>query len=172
MSENTINHQEEPAILTLHPHPIIAWLHGLYIGLFILSLVFFWSIHTILISLVGAQLFWAILSLYCIVCILVIFFSWIQYSGNILTLTANKITCISYRHIFSKHSSECGLENVQEVQSIISGILPSLFGYGTIRVSTASNTSHIIFPFTPNPDKHIQVIHTTIQKYREAKTQI
>ena len=47
--------------------------------------------------------------------------------------------------------SEAEIENIQDVSQVSIGFFPNMFGYGDIRIQTASNKSRFFFKAVPKP---------------------
>ncbi|HET6924430.1 MAG TPA: PH domain-containing protein [Candidatus Saccharimonadales bacterium] len=101
------------------------------------------------------------------VAIFVLIFTYIAaviYHGNRWILTSDSITQISQVSLFRKQTSQLSLANLEDVTFDQNGLIPTMFGFGTLKVETAGERSKFQFPFCPNPSKYARDI---IQAHEE-----
>ena len=80
------------------------------------------------------------------------------YYGNRWILTSDSITQVTQNSLFSKQSSQLGLDNLEDVSVEQNGILPHLFKYGVLRGQTAGEHGKFLFTYCPNPNAYAQQI--------------
>lgn len=94
----------------------------------------------------GVLIFTAIVLLY-------VYIATTIYKGNAWVVTSDSLTQISQVALFRKQSSQLSLANLEDVTFDQNGLIPTMFGFGTLRVETAGERSKFVFPFCPNPGK-------------------
>lgn len=80
------------------------------------------------------------------------------YYGNRWILTSDSITQVTQNSLFSKQSSQLGLDNLEDVSVEQSGILPHIFKYGVLRGQTAGEHGKFMFTYCPKPNEYAQQI--------------
>lgn len=80
------------------------------------------------------------------------------YWGNSWVVTSDSITEMTQTSLFSKHSSQLSLGNLEDVTVEQDGVFPQLFKYGVIRAETAGESSKFVFPFCPNPSYYARKV--------------
>jgi len=83
--------------------------------------------------------------------LLFVYIASIVYNGNRWVVTSDSITQIDQVSLFTKHTSQLSLANLEDVTFNQDGIIQTMFGYGTVKVETAGERSKFTFPFCPNP---------------------
>lgn len=86
------------------------------------------------------------------------FISNIVYWGNSWILTSDSLTQVSQTSLFNRQSSQLSLENLEDVTAEQKGILPHMFGYGTLKAETAGERSKFVFHYTSNPNYYAQKV--------------
>ncbi len=77
---------------------------------------------------------------------------WTHYYLDLWVITDRRIIVIDQIHFFNRKVSSFRLERLQDIKVRISGILPTLLNYGTIRAQTASAAeSNFTSPALPDP---------------------
>lgn len=74
-----------------------------------------------------------------------------DYYLDIDIVTNDRIIDIEQTSLFGRAVSELDLTRVQDVHSEIKGIIPTMFGYGTVVVQTAGEDKNFVFKQVPNP---------------------
>lgn len=76
-----------------------------------------------------------------------------RYFLNVWVLTNKRIVSIKQRGYFSREVSSLFLTRVQDVTTDVVGVLPSLIGFGTIKVQSASEEVEFIMFGIPRPEQ-------------------
>ncbi len=76
-----------------------------------------------------------------------------RYFLNVWVLTSKRIVSIKQRGYFSREVSSLFLTRVQDVTTDVVGVLPSLIGFGTIKVQSASEEVEFIMVGIPRPEQ-------------------
>lgn len=94
------------------------------------------------------------------------------YWQNQWTVTTDSITQISQVSLFSRQVSQVSMENLEDVTVDQSGILPHIFGYGTLKVESAGEKSKFQFPYCPTPNKYARQILESHEAFLEERRDI
>jgi len=87
--------------------------------------------YTPLIIFGGA--FWLLL------CLLAGFMMWTHYYLDLWLITDRRIIVVDQIHFFNRKVSSFRLERLQDIKVTMSGIIPTLLNFGTLRAQTASS---------------------------------
>lgn len=77
--------------------------------------------------------------------------SFVDYYLDAWVLTSERILNVEQKSLFSRTVSELDLARVQDVTSEITGILPTILGYGYVYVQTAGEQERFVFEQVPRP---------------------
>jgi hypothetical protein len=89
--------------------------------------------------------------------------SWTHYYLDLWVITDRRIIVIEQMNFFSRKVSNFRLERLQDIKVTISGIIPTLLNYGTIRAQTASAAeSNFTSPGLPDPRELQSLIQTAM----------
>jgi len=150
--------KNEDIILVLRKHGMALVLPLLKIGTLLIlilgGMIFFVYSNPILFTLLFAGL---------IFCFVWSIYEWLCWWKDIYILTNQRIINIDQKSLFNKRVSEASWDKIQDVTYEIKGILPTLFGYGTVLVQTASAEQTLLLKQIPSP-ADIQNLITEIQK--------
>lgn len=94
------------------------------------------------------KVFTTVYSMFLILALLLI---WIIYYLNIQVITNVRIVDIDQQGLFSHTVSELHIENIEDVTSETTGILGTIFNYGSVFVQTAGTKERFEFESVPNP---------------------
>jgi len=89
---------------------------------------------------------------------LLIFVSTSIYNKNRWIVTSSNLTEVTQEGLFRRQVSQLSLANLEDVTTNQSGIIQSMFHFGTLRAETAGETSHFVLSFCPNPNGYAQKI--------------
>ena len=89
------------------------------------------------------------------------------YKRSRLIVTDVSLVQVIQNALFNRKVSRLSMSNVEDVTVEQRGILPSMFGYGTITIQTAGQEDNFIFPFCPDPNKIAHSILEVRQLYVE-----
>jgi uncharacterized membrane protein YdbT with pleckstrin-like domain len=80
------------------------------------------------------------------------------FRQNRLILTDRNLTQILQYGLFNRKVSQLNMSNVEDVTAIQSGILSTVFNYGTLKIETAGEQMNFIFTYCPNPGYYAKII--------------
>jgi hypothetical protein len=87
------------------------------------------------------------------------------YKQSKLIITDKSLVQVIQRSLFNRKISRLSMSNVEDVNAEKSGIIPTIFNYGTVTVETAGEEDNFIFPWCPDPDKYADNILKARQQY-------
>lgn len=88
----------------------------------------------------------------------------IIYRQNRLIVTDINITQILQYGLFNRKVSQLNLINVEDVTSVQKGILPTLFGFGELKIETAGEQANFHFSYCPRSSYYANVILNAREK--------
>ncbi len=94
--------------------------------------------------------------------------TWV-YMRNTFYLTNESVVQEIQQGIFSKHEQTVSLGSIEDASYRQSGILQSMFNYGTIRLSTEGEETTYRFQFVANPKKQIATISNAIESFKNGR---
>jgi uncharacterized membrane protein YdbT with pleckstrin-like domain len=101
-----------------------------------------------------------------------ILIDWINDELDIIIITDSRVISIEQISALSRTVTECALDRVQEVTAHTAGIFQTIFGFGDVHIHTASESSHMIVSYSPDPIENSRRINNIIQEYRSKNTDI
>lgn len=106
---------------------------------FIMSWVFF-----------AVFIFWATFS----------FYNWFIWYFDSAVITNKRVIIIEQSGVFNKTVSSADFEKIQDITVQISGLIPTLFGYGNIILQTAGEAPNLTMKDVPKPgDIQQKILH-------------
>jgi len=95
----------------------------------------------------------------------------VDYYLDITIVTNDRILDIEQKGIFGRQISELDLSRIQDVNSEIKGIIPTIFNFGLVEVQTAGEEAMFEFHDTPHPHRVRQRIIelAALDRKREAR---
>ncbi len=79
------------------------------------------------------------------------FLIWIDYYFDVWIITDERIINIEQKGLFVRHTSELKFSNVQDVTTIVQGLIPTVLNYGDVLVQTAAEEERFVFRQVPDP---------------------
>lgn len=80
------------------------------------------------------------------------------YNASKLIITDKKLTQIFQQGLFKRQTSSLDMASVQDVTVEKDGILPTIFGFGTLKVETAGEEENFHFTNCPKPEFYAKMI--------------
>lgn len=80
------------------------------------------------------------------------------YRGNQLIVSDKNVTQVLQISLFNRKVSELSMSNIEDVTAQQSGIFPTLFNYGVLKIETAGEQNNFIFSYCPNPNAYAKAI--------------
>ena len=148
---------DEPIVIYLHRH-FASFFRQMLVGFFFTILPWvFWYIYNQYydITTTNLQQFMVIIlfAIYYLILACYIFIEWMVYYYGILIVTTKTLIDIDQKTIFSRNISHVHLMQIEDIQSEIKGLLPTIFAYGNVLIQTAGSEEHTIIKDIPNPQQ-------------------
>ncbi len=87
-------------------------------------------------------------------------------------ITNNRIIGIEQVSFLNRVVSECGLWQIQEVNSSTRGLLSNIFNYGTLTLQTSWRSSHFIMDYCPDVLSSARKVLNVVDYYRDHESGI
>ena len=118
-------------------------------------------------KMIGGEIM-AILCIFCAVISVVIgiFMNWI-YGRNLLIVTNQRVFGRIQVSLLSYRLQSVEIEHVEDVSFDKSGILPMMFNYGSIRLSTVGDEHTYKLTFVENPAEQIKIVKKVVNAVDE-----
>jgi hypothetical protein len=107
----------------------------------------------------------AIILLSAILLVLILFTATYIYRQSRLLITDRSLVQILQKSLFIRKVSRLSMSDVEDVSAEHRGILPAIFGYGTLTVQTAGERENFEFSLCPTPEKYADQIIEARQKF-------
>lgn len=91
------------------------------------------------------------------------------YSANEFFLTNESVIQMIQTGIFAKREQTVSLANIEDASYTQNGILPHIFNYGMIRLSTEGDETTYRFNFASNPRKTIAVLNNAVEAFKNGR---
>ncbi|MDD2891852.1 MAG: PH domain-containing protein [Candidatus Gracilibacteria bacterium] len=135
-----------------------------YVFILIVSSLLFVVYSTSIFSFTQGSIFSIFLILYWSIYLLFLYVTWINNELDLFIITDQRIRGIEQISFLNRTISECSLDDIKEVNAQTKGLLENLFNFGTVSIHTASDNSHFIMHFAPEPIDSASVIRNIIQE--------
>ncbi|MBI4948165.1 PH domain-containing protein [Candidatus Berkelbacteria bacterium] len=96
-------------------------------------------------------------------CVLNTVYRWFIWNAGNYIITNQRVIRIEQLSLFNREISEAEIDRIQEISTEIRGPIHTLFGFGTVKIQTASNTGKVDLEDITKP-YDIQQIIAGIQK--------
>ena len=93
---------------------------------------------------------------------------WI-YLQNHFYMTNESVIQEIQGSLFYRHEQTVSLGSIEDASFRQSGVIQTLFNYGTIRLSTEGEETTYIFHFVANPRKQIAIINNAIEDFKNGR---
>ncbi len=158
---------DEEIILLLRAHPItnLSWI----IPAFLISLTPFFLpklLQTVSTALpaIPAQFIWSLIIINYLVVLIIIFEGFLFWYFNVHILTSKRVVDFDFHSLLYKNVDLAPLNNIQEANSHIKGILGVIFHFGDVFIQTAGARVAIDFYNVPHPHQVADLIMDQVHK--------
>ncbi|MBW6440704.1 PH domain-containing protein [Patescibacteria group bacterium] len=76
---------------------------------------------------------------------------WVDYYLDVCIVTNQRLLDIEQIGFFNRTVSELDLKNIQDITSNVHGLFQTMFGFGNIKIQTASQENKFELPSVPHP---------------------
>lgn len=105
-------------------------------------------------------------SLLSLLTLLGVFVATYIYNSNRFYLTNESVIQEIQTGLFAKHEQTVSLSNIEDASYYQHGILPSLFNYGSIRLSTEGDETTYRFQYVANPKQQIAILNNAVEAFK------
>lgn len=91
------------------------------------------------------------------------------YRANRFYLTNESVIQEIQDSLFHRHEQTVSLANIEDASYRQNGILPMLFNYGTIRLSTEGDETTYRFSYVTNPKRHIAILNNAVECFKNGR---
>jgi hypothetical protein len=91
------------------------------------------------------------------------------YNANRFYLTNESVIQEIQTTLFSKHEQTVSLSNIEDASFKQGGILPVLFNYGMIRLSTEGDETTYRFNYVSHPKKQIAILNNAVEAFKNGR---
>ena len=91
------------------------------------------------------------------------------YVSNKFFLTNESVIQEIQTSLFAKHEQTVSLMNIEDASYQQSGVLPHIFNYGSIRLSTEGDETTYLFSYVANPKKEIATLNNAVEAFKNGR---
>lgn len=91
------------------------------------------------------------------------------YMSNTFYLTNESVIQEIQKGLFSRHEQTVSLGSIEDASFRKSGLLQSMFDYGSIRLSTEGEETTYRFEFVSNPKEQIAVLNNAVEAFKNGR---
>lgn len=91
------------------------------------------------------------------------------YFENRFYLTNESVIQEIRSSLFSENEQTVSLANIEDASYAQGGILPIMFNYGTIRLSTEGDETTYRFSYVANPKHHIAILNNAVESFKNGR---
>ena len=91
------------------------------------------------------------------------------YLQNQFFMTNESVIQEIQESLFSRHEQTVSLGSIEDASFRQSGIMQTIFNYGTIRLSTEGEETTYIFSYVSNPKRQIAILNNAIEAFKNGR---
>ncbi|HJQ08366.1 MAG TPA: PH domain-containing protein [Candidatus Saccharimonadales bacterium] len=91
------------------------------------------------------------------------------YNNNRFYLTNESVIQEIQTSLFSKHEQTVNLSNIEDASFRQDGIIPHIFDYGQIRLSTEGDETTYRFTYVSDPKSHIAILNNAVEAFKNGR---
>lgn len=91
------------------------------------------------------------------------------YVNNKFFLTNESVIQEIQHSLFSKHEQTVSLQNIEDASFLQNGLIPYLFNYGSIRLSTEGDETTYRFNYVSNPKYQIATLNNAVEAFKNGR---
>lgn len=162
------------ATIKRHPFGIVSLYAAALGGISIAAILAFVLLPDLLDQLSGSASSVLYLGLIIVISLLVLILgvATTVYWQNQWVVTTDSITQITQNSLFGRQVSQLSMDNLEDVTVNQDGILPHMFGFGTLKVETAGERAKFVFTYCPHPNDYARQILEIHEKFLEERRNI
>ena len=91
------------------------------------------------------------------------------FQANTFFLTNESVIQNVQHSLFNKRQQTVSLGNIEDASYTQAGILPHLFGYGSLRLSTEGDETTYRFNYASQPEKQIALLNNSVEAFKHGR---
>lgn len=91
------------------------------------------------------------------------------YMNNKFFLTNESVIQEIQTSLFSHHEQTVSLVNIEDASYLQQGIIPTMFNYGSIRLSTEGDETTYRFNYVSNPKQQIATLNNAVEAFKNGR---
>lgn len=91
------------------------------------------------------------------------------YMRNTFFLTNESVIQEIQHSLFSKHEQTVSLGSIEDVSFRQTGLLQTMFNYGTIRLSTEGEETTYRFQYVANPKQQVAILNNAVESFKNGR---
>lgn len=91
------------------------------------------------------------------------------FTANMFYLTNESVIQNIQSGLFTKRLQTVSLGNIEDASFTQNGIIPHIFGYGSIRLSTEGEETTYRFDYTSQPEKQIAILNNAVEAFKHGR---
>ena len=97
------------------------------------------------------------------------FIEWTDYYLDVWIVTNHRIIDIEQKGLFSRDIATVRLEDIHDIKVEFSGVIPTLFKFGSISVQSSGAHTEFLLRNANNPERAKEMIYDFIDRAKKAK---
>ena len=163
----------EYVILDIKRHPMGMIIPIALTGLSLFAILAFAAIYPSLVNsgipMIDASTMFGIILLVALVVVLGGAIALWVYVQNQFFMTNESVIQEIQESLVSRHEQTVSLGSIEDASFLKSGIMQTLFDYGTIRLSTEGEETTYIFHYVVNPKKQVAILNNAIEAFKNGR---
>ena len=163
----------EYVILDMKRHPMGMIIPIALTGLSLFAILAFAAIYPSLVNsgipMIDASTMFGIILLVALVVVLGGAIALWVYVQNQFFMTNESVIQEIQESLVSRHEQTVSLGSIEDASFRKSGIMQTLFDYGTIRLSTEGEETTYIFHYVANPKKQVAILNNAIEAFKNGR---
>lgn len=97
--------------------------------------------------------------------VIVLTYLWTDYYLDVWVITNQRIIDIEQRGLFSREIATMQLSKIQDITTDVSGLIPTMIGFGNVHVQTAGLEREFVIKGVPQPHKVREALEQALAQY-------
>ena len=89
------------------------------------------------------------------------YFTWYRYQNDVWVITNQRIIDSTKFNWIKQRMASADLVDVEDINVVREGLLPTMFNYGDLRVQTAGEVANFVLAGIPGPSKVLAVVDSS-----------
>lgn len=106
----------------------------------------------------AGKVVWTAAAVWLVYCLTWGYFTWYRYQNDIWVVTSQRIVDSTRFHWFKRRMASADLVDVEDINVVREGVLPTIFNFGDVRCQTAGELPNFVLSGIPAPDKVLAAV--------------